>query len=72
MGVRACGPRIAQRAPSRAGDVHWKHELRGAKAGSVDDAVHLALGAIVGHDPAFGQAGERLGDKLDVGTLERR
>ena len=42
----ACGavrPRLAQRAPARAGDLHREHEVVRPEAGGVDDAVDLVL-----------------------------
>ncbi len=71
MGVRSFGPGVLEREAVGAGDRHREHELRGAKAGGVDDAVDLALGAVGAHHSAFGQAGDRLGHQLHVLALQR-
>jgi hypothetical protein len=69
--VRPLLPGVAQRDAVRAGHFHREHELGRPEARAVDDAVDRVQGAVGGDHAVLGHPGDRVGDEVDVGLLQR-
>jgi hypothetical protein len=71
-GLGAVGPGLAQRASAQAGDGDRRQQLHRLEAGGADQHVDGAFLAVGGHDAAFGDALDAVGDQFHVGLAHRR
>ena len=68
--LRAVCPRVVDACAAAPANVDGRRVLGGSEAGAENDGVDLALYAVVGDHARRGDAGDVLGDELDMGTIE--